>query len=62
VRIAFDRERLYLGVICYDSDPSGIRGQQMLAMRTRKRRPVHVVDRHYLDGRTGYYFETNRSA
>src|SRR5712691_7224776 len=30
VRIAFDRERLYLGVICYDSDPAGIRGKQML--------------------------------
>lgn len=60
VRVAFDRERLYLGVICYDSDPAGILGKQMLrdADLGSDDRFMWSIDT-YLDGRTGYYFETN---
>ena len=29
VRIVFDSDRMILGIWCYDSDPSGLRGNQM---------------------------------
>ena len=60
VRIAFSRERLYIGVTCHDSNPSGIRGKQMLrdADLGSDDRFMWSIDT-YLNGRTGYYFETN---
>ena len=60
VRIAFDRQRLYLGVTCYDSEPDGIRGKQMLrdADLGSDDRFMWAID-SFLDGRTGYYFEIN---
>jgi hypothetical protein len=60
VRIAFDREHLYLGIICYDSDPAGILGKQMLrdADLGSDDRFMWSIDT-YLNERTGYYFETN---
>lgn len=60
VRIVVDRDRLYLGVICFDSDPAGIRGKQMLrdADLGSDDRFMWSIDT-YLNGRTGYYFETN---
>jgi hypothetical protein len=60
VRAAFDRGTLYLGVICFDSDPSRILGNQM-----QRDRPFDSDDRFmwsidsYLDERTGYYFVVN---
>ena len=60
VRIAFDRQRLYIGVTCYDSDPGGILGKQMLrdADLGSDDRFMWAID-SFLDGRTGYYFEIN---
>ena len=60
MRIAFSRERLYIGVTCHDSNPAGIRGKQMLrdADLGSDDRFMWSIDT-YLDGRTGYYFETN---
>jgi hypothetical protein len=60
VRIAFDRQRLYIGVRCYDSDPASIVGKQMLrdADLGGDDRFMWAID-SFLDGRTGYYFEIN---
>jgi Domain of unknown function (DUF5916) len=60
VRIAFDHQRLYLGVTCYDSEPDAIRAKQMLrdADLGSDDRFMWAID-SFLDGRTGYYFEIN---
>ena len=60
VRIVFNRERLYIGVTCFDSNPAGIRGKQLLrdADLGSDDRFMWSIDT-YLNGRTGYYFETN---
>jgi hypothetical protein len=60
VRIVFDRQKLYLGVRCFDSEPAAILGRQLLrdADLGGDDRFMWVIDT-YLDGRTGYYFETN---
>jgi hypothetical protein len=63
VRIAFGSNALYLGVICHDSE-AGIR-----LTRYQKRRDeflqqddkVQWTIDTFLDGRTGYFFETNPS-
>lgn len=60
VRIAYDRDRLVLGVWCYDSEPTRLLGNQM-----QRDQPFSADDRFmwgldpYLDGRTGYFFEIN---
>ena len=62
-RIAFDSDTLYLGVICHDSE-----GRDHLT-RYQKRRDEYLsqddkiqwtIDT-FLDGQTGYFFETNPS-
>src|SRR6266850_3734667 len=62
-RIAFDANTLYLGIICHDSE-AGVR-----LTRYQKRRDEYLqqddkvqwtIDT-FLDGRTGYFFETNPS-
>jgi Domain of unknown function (DUF5916) len=60
VRIAFDKDRLVLGVICFDSEPARLLGNQM-----QRDQSFSADDRFmwsldpYLDGRTGYFFEIN---
>jgi hypothetical protein len=62
VRIVFDRERLYLGVTCFDSEPDAWIGWQL---RRDERNFsddgfMWTIDT-FLDGRTGYFFEMNPS-
>ncbi|OFV97287.1 MAG: hypothetical protein A3F68_03235 [Acidobacteria bacterium RIFCSPLOWO2_12_FULL_54_10] len=60
VRILYDRESLYMGVICYDSEPD-----EMLGYQRRRDEFLSSDDRFmwtmdtYLDGRGGYFFEIN---
>jgi len=62
VRIAFNRDALYIGVTCFDSDPNGWFGWQM-----RRDERLFADDAFmwtidtFLDGRTGYFFEMNPS-
>jgi hypothetical protein len=62
VRVVFDRDRMVLGVICHDSDPSALLGNQM-----QRDQPFEADDRFmfaidpFLNGRTGYFFEINPS-
>lgn len=62
VRIVFDEDRLVMGVICYDSEPTRLLGNQM-----QRDQPFSGDDRFmwtldpYLDGRSGYFFEINPS-
>ncbi|HWP85765.1 MAG TPA: DUF5916 domain-containing protein, partial [Terriglobia bacterium] len=62
VRVVFDRERLYLGVICFDSEPDKMRGIQRRRdeFLSSDDRFMWVLD-PYFDGRTGYFFEINPS-
>ena len=60
VYILYSRDELYIGAILYDSDPTGILGHQK-----QRDQPLNTDDRFmlmldtFLDGRTGYFFETN---
>jgi hypothetical protein len=62
VRIAYDGDKLYMGVTCYDSEPDKLIGFQ----RRRDEglgsddRFMWIIDT-FLDGRTGYFFEMNPS-
>lgn len=62
VRVAFDRDRLYVGVHCFDSLPSGLLGNQMI-----RDGPLSADDRFmwvldpYFNQRSGYFFEINPS-
>jgi hypothetical protein len=62
VRIAYDENNLYIGVMCFDSDPDGWLGYQR-----RRDEQLPADDRFiwtidtYLDARTAYYFEMNPS-
>ena len=62
VRIAFDRDRLYIGVHCFDSDPDRLLGNQMV-----RDGPLAGDDRFmwaldpYFNQRSGYFFEINPS-
>jgi hypothetical protein len=60
VRIAFDRENLYIGVVLHDSDPSGILGHQRQrnAGLGNDDRFMWILDT-FRDGRTAYFFEIN---
>ncbi len=59
IRVVYDRDRLYIGVILYD-DPEGI-----LAHQRERDAGLGTDDRFmwildtFLDGRTGYFFEIN---
>ncbi len=60
VRLLYDDQNLYIGVICYDSDPDGIIATQMardsdLSVDDK----VEIVIDSFHDRRNGYYFATN---
>jgi hypothetical protein len=62
VRVLYSRQRLYIGVVAFDSEPGRILGNQM-----QRDQPFSADDRFmwtldpYLDGRSGYFFEINPS-
>ena len=62
VRVVYDEEALYIGAICYDSDPDG-----WLGYERRRDQTLGADDRFqwvldpYLDGQNGYFFEINPS-
>lgn len=62
VRVAFDRDRLYFGVQCFDSEPARLLGNQMV-----RDGPLGADDRFmwaldpYFNQRSGYFFEINPS-
>jgi hypothetical protein len=62
-RIAFDRNTLYLGVICHDSEA----GERLTRYQKRRDEFLQQDDKvqwtidTFLDGRSGYFFETNPS-
>jgi hypothetical protein len=62
-RIAFDRNTLYLGVICHDAEA----GERLTRYQKRRDEFLQQDDKvqwtidTFLDGRTGYFFETNPS-
>jgi hypothetical protein len=60
VRVAFDRDRLYLGVMLHDSEPRGIIAYQRQrdAGLGSDDRFMWILDT-FLDGRSGYFFEIN---
>jgi hypothetical protein len=62
VFVAFSENNLYLGVICYDSEPERMLGNTMQrdAQLNGDDRFMWVFDT-YLDGRSGYFFEINPS-
>jgi len=60
IRIAFDDQNIYIGVICHDNDPSGIKAFQ------KKRDASLETDDHFrwildtfMDKRRAYFFEIN---
>ena len=60
VRIAFDRDHLYIGVMLYDTEPGQIIGYQKQrdgSLRSDDRF-MFILDT-FLDGRSAYFFETN---
>jgi hypothetical protein len=59
-RVLYDRERLYIGVWCFDSDAAGIVAAEM-ARDGRLRDDDHVtlVLDTFLDRRNGYFFRVN---
>lgn len=62
VRIVFDRNRLYMGVSCFDSEPDKLLGNTMKRdeFLGADDRFMWVIDT-FLDARTGYFFEMNPS-
>ncbi len=62
VRIVFDEEHLYMGVICFDSEPDKLLGNTMKRdeFLMADDRFMWVIDT-FLDARTGYFFEMNPS-
>ena len=62
VKIVFDRQRLYMGVICFDSEPDKLLGNTMKRdeFLSADDRFMWVIDT-FLDARTGYFFEMNPS-
>lgn len=60
VRVSYDSQNLYIGVVLYDSDPS-----QIKAFQRRRDQPLNTDDRFvfildtYNDQRSAYYFEIN---
>ena len=62
VRVVYTDDALYMGVICYDSNPDGMMGNTMLrdAALSSGDRFMWVFDT-YLNERSGYFFEINPS-
>ena len=60
VRVAYSATTLYLGVLLFDSDPSGIKGYQRQrdAGLGSDDRFMWILDT-FRDGRSGYFFEIN---
>lgn len=62
-RIAFDANAIYIGVICHDSEAA----QHLTRYQKRRDEALQQDDKvqwtidTFLDGRTGYFFETNPS-
>lgn len=60
VKVSYDKQNLYIGVVLYDSDPS-----QIKAFQRRRDQPLNTDDRFvfildtYNDQRSAYYFEIN---
>lgn len=60
VRVAYSKNHLYIGVICYDSEPEHIRSYQRqrdMSLATDDRF-MWILDT-YRDGRSAYFFEIN---
>lgn len=62
IRVVFNRDHLYIGVVCYDSEPDKLKGN------TRKRDEFLSADDRFmwtmdtfLNQQTGYFFEMNPS-
>jgi hypothetical protein len=62
VRVLFDKDRMVLGITCFDTEPRRLLGNQMQRDETFSSddRFMWSLD-PYLDGRTGYFFEINPS-
>jgi len=62
VRIAFDRDNLYIGVVNFDSEPDRLLGNTMKRdeFLTADDRFMWTIDT-FLDQQTGYFFEMNPS-
>ncbi|MBI2835191.1 MAG: carbohydrate binding family 9 domain-containing protein, partial [Acidobacteria bacterium] len=62
VRFVFDRDRLYMGVHCFDSEPDRLLGNQMVrdGYLSGDDRFMWTLD-PYFNQRTGYFFEINPS-
>jgi hypothetical protein len=62
VRVAFNRDRLYLGVECFDSEPARLLGNQMVrdGPLASDDRFMWALDPQF-DQRSGYFFEINPS-
>ena len=62
VRVAFSRDNLYLGVLCYDSEPDKWLGYQRRRdeFLSSDDRFMWTIDT-FLDARSGYFFEMNPS-
>ena len=60
VRWIFDHDRLYIGVECFDSDPNGVLGNQMVrdGFLSSDDRFMWTID-PYGNQRGGYFFEIN---
>ena len=62
VRVVYGGTSLYLGILCLDSDPAALLGNQM-----QRDQPLEADDRFmwamdpFLDERSGYFFEINPS-
>ena len=60
IRVAFDKQNIYISVICYDSDPSGIKACQI-----KRDASLDTDDRFrwvfdtFMDNRRAYFFEIN---
>ena len=62
VRVVYNRQRLYMGVICFDSEP-----EMLIGYQRRRDEALGSDDRFqwtldtFLDARGGYFFEMNPS-
>ncbi len=61
VKIAYDDEALYVGIICFDSKPHGIRKRLTRRDRSTEADFVQVCIDSYHDRQTGYAFAVNAS-
>jgi len=60
VRILYDRNNLYLGIMCYDSEPRRIIATEMRRdARLRDNDSFEILLDTYLDRRNAFYFATN---